>query len=217
MAAERNADTGQPVVKPAAQMLREQRGWPCPHDLRTSWRHLQADLAVNTGIISKTTMVVYRFGHALAAGFLPGWITRPLWPLYRFLDLVWSKLQAGTDISHLVCIGSGMRMPHGGRGVTIAPGTVIGDNCVFHPWSGCGTVETRLGRWPIPCPVIEDNVTAGVLSAILGEFTVGRGSIVGAGCIVTGEVPPRTSIPPVTHWSGPGKASPLPERPRAAG
>src|SRR6266576_2932084 len=80
----------------------------CRHDLAFTWQCLKADWLANQGVISRLVVLVYRFGHLLEAGFLPKAVSRGLWPIYRTLDLVWSKLLAGSDISHTACIGAGL-------------------------------------------------------------------------------------------------------------
>jgi acetyltransferase-like isoleucine patch superfamily enzyme len=41
---------------------------------------------------------------------------------------------------------------------------------------------------------IEDNVWIGMRAMILGGVTLGRGSVVAAGAVVTKDVPPRTLV-----------------------
>jgi acetyltransferase-like isoleucine patch superfamily enzyme len=43
-------------------------------------------------------------------------------------------------------------------------------------------------------PTIEDNVAVGVGAVILPKVTIGKGSLVGAGAIVTRSVEPRTLV-----------------------
>ena len=52
--------------------------------------------------------------------------------------------------------------------------------------------ERRL-EWPESKPiVIEDNVWLGARVIVLGGVTIGRDSCIGAGSVVTGDIPPRS-------------------------
>jgi serine O-acetyltransferase len=173
---------------------------PCRHDLAFTVRCLRSDWRVNQGAIGRLVIVIYRFGHLLDAGFLPRRLSRVLWPLYRTLDLVWSKLLAGADISHGTCIGPGLRLGHGGRGVILVTGTVVGANVSFFPFSGCGTTVTRPGVWPLPVPILEDDVAVGRGAAVMGAVHVGKGALIGANSVVLKDVPAGARIGAVTRW-----------------
>jgi maltose O-acetyltransferase len=71
----------------------------------------------------------------------------------------------------------------------IGPYTMILDNG-FHRVEP----ERRLERPPSQPIVIEDNVWIGVRSMLMPGVTVGRDSCVGAGSVVTADVPPRTLV-----------------------
>src|SRR5512137_1686268 len=84
-------------------------------------------------------------------------------------------------------IGPGLCLIHP-RNVLIPGGTVIGRNfLVFH--------EVTLGTGARPgLPRIGDDVDVYVGARILGGITVGDGSMVGANCVVTRNVPPRSVV-----------------------
>jgi serine O-acetyltransferase len=161
----------------------------CDHDLRSSWQCLRADWERNNSGISKLVLLVYRFGHLLHAGHLPRWVSTPLWPVYRAADLVWMKLLAGAELPHNCCIGGGLRLAHGGRGVVIGLNTVIGSNVAIYHQASVGAADTRDGVWPLPCPVIEDDVRIGTGARVLGDLRIGAGAMIGANAVVLNDVP----------------------------
>jgi acetyltransferase-like isoleucine patch superfamily enzyme len=54
--------------------------------------------------------------------------------------------------------------------------------------------ERRLERPPSRPIIVEDNVWIGARSILMSGVTIGRDSCVGAGSVVTGDVPPRTLV-----------------------
>ncbi len=71
-----------------------------------------------------------------------------------------------------------------GKGVAIAPSVIIAP--FNHAWPSVGLKETREGI------IIEDNVWLCTGSIILDGVKVGKGSVVGAGAIVTADIPPNS-------------------------
>ena len=72
-----------------------------------------------------------------------------------------------------------------GRGCLLGMYTIILDND-FH------TLEERTRR-PVPCPVVlEDNVWLGHRVLVLPGVTIGHDAVVGAGSVVTADIPPRS-------------------------
>lgn len=115
----------------------------------------------------------------------------------------------------IVRMGDGVRiMPH----VYVPSRTWFGDDVFVGP--GTVFLNDRLpGRWPddpAPTPrgaTIEDHVMVGGGCLILPGVTIGRGSFVAAGAMVTRDVPPRSLV-----IGRPGRIEPLPaalDRPNA--
>lgn len=106
-----------------------------------------------------------------------------------------------------VCIASDFQAgPHSyvGRGCCICPRVRIGaytylahdvsiqggDHMIHVP----GTPMCFAGRPPMPATTIEDDVWVGHRAILLAGVTVGRGSVVAAGAVVTKNVPPYTIV-----------------------
>jgi serine O-acetyltransferase len=127
-------------------------------------------------------------------------VSRALWPLYRILDTVWVKLLVGADLHHTCCIGPGLRLAHGARGVVLAPGVVVGSDVALYHQVTLGTTETRPGAWPLPVPVIGDHARIGTGARVLGDVMVGSKAVVGANAVVLGDVPEGGSVPAASRW-----------------
>ena len=73
---------------------------------------------------------------------------------------------------------------HNALGVVIHPQTKIGNNVFFQHHASTGV------RWPgDKLPVLQDNVRIGAYAILLGPITIGENSVIGAGSIVTHDVP----------------------------
>lgn len=166
----------------------------CPHDVKTTLACIRADVEANNSAISKAVLVVYRFGHLLYGGHLWKPVSDVLWPVYRVAELVWSKLLAGSELAAGMCAGPGIYLPHGGRGVVVTEGVVIGrDVCLFHG-TGIGWEETRKGMPQPPVPVIGDRARIGTGSRVMGGVEVGADALVGANAVVFKNVPAGSTV-----------------------
>ncbi|MDE7370423.1 MAG: acyltransferase, partial [Desulfovibrio sp.] len=78
-----------------------------------------------------------------------------------------------------------------GRGVLVAPNCVIVDSDFHAPWPPeARATEPGLER---DAPVtIGDHAWLGMQCIVLKGVTIGEGAIVGAGSVVTRDIPPRT-------------------------
>jgi serine O-acetyltransferase len=86
-------------------------------------------------------------------------------------------------------IGAGSKLAHGGIGVVIHPRARIGRNVLI----GQGITIGGRGR-QTGVPRIGDDVYIAAGARILGDLTVGSGSIIAANAVVTRDVPPRTIV-----------------------
>lgn len=113
----------------------------------------------------------------------------PLVMLYRVVKVPWRLflniiLPAGATG---VRIGPGLCLIHPSN-ILIGHGTVIGEDClIFH--------EVTLGHGAEPgMPIIGDRVDLYVGARVLGGVRIGDDVQVGANCVVTRSVPPRSVV-----------------------
>lgn len=162
-------------------------------------------------------VAIYRFG--VWAHSLPFFFRIPMWVLYRILKLPTRifnvSLWAGRSGAR---IGAGVCLIHP-FSIIIGPGVEIGEDClIFH--------EVTLGTGPTPgVPKIGNNVDIYVGARVLGGVVIGDGSMVGANCVVTRDVPPRSvvlaapsrviprSLSPVARAADESKADNIDSRP----
>ena len=87
-------------------------------------------------------------------------------------------------------IGRGLFIDHG-SGVIIGETTVIGDNVTLYQGVTLGGTGKEQGKRH---PTLEDNVMVSAGAKILGSFTIGENSKIGAGSVVLEEVPPNCTV-----------------------
>lgn len=112
---------------------------------------------------------------------------------YYFLARWYSQKtvrKTGIEIHPGAKIGEGLFIDHG-TGVVIGETTVIGDNVTIYQGVTLGGTGKEQGKRH---PTIEDNVMISVGAKILGSFTVGENSKIGAGSVVLSEVPPNSTV-----------------------
>lgn len=94
------------------------------------------------------------------------------------------KLMYSCDIPRKVKFMGGVMFPHNALGVVIHPNAMVGKNvCIQH--------HVLLGqkKSSTEVPIIKNNVIIHSYSIIIGKVTIGENSIIGAGSIVTKDVP----------------------------
>ena len=125
--------------------------------------------------------VFHRMAHGL---WRRGWRSSA-----RFLSHV-SRFLTGIEIHPAARLGRGLFIDHGmgvvigetaevGRNVTLLQGVTLG-----------GTSLKREKRHP----TLGDNVVVGAGAKVLGAFTIGENSRIGAGSVVVREVPPNSVV-----------------------
>ena len=98
--------------------------------------------------------------------------------------------KTGIEIHPGAVIGEGFFIDHG-NGVVIGETTEIGDNVTLYQGVTLGGTGKESGkRHPTVC----DNVMISAGAKVLGSFTIGEGSKIGAGSVVLEEVPPRSTV-----------------------
>lgn len=144
------------------------------------FENIRADFKNNNGIISKLTLLCYRFGHWVLYNCKPRLVKRPLWVSYKACEFV-ARILSNSEIPAACHIGKGFTLEHGGNGVIIHPKAVIGDNCrFFHQVTlGVSSFAEDYGY-----PVIGDNVYIGAGAKIIGNVTIGDDVRIGANAVV---------------------------------
>lgn len=98
--------------------------------------------------------------------------------------------KTGIEIHPGATIGKGLFIDHG-HGVVIGETTIIGDNVTLYQGVTLGGTGKEHGKRH---PTIEDNVMISTGAKVLGSFTIGAGSKIGAGSVVLDEVPPNSTV-----------------------
>ena len=123
----------------------------------------------------------YRLAHRLYLKkhyFLARWISQR------------AARKTGIEIHPGATIGRGLFIDHG-SGVIIGETTVIGDNVTLYQGVTLGGTGKEQGNRH---PTLEDNVMVSAGAKILGSFTIGENSKIGAGSVVLEEVPPNCTV-----------------------
>lgn len=98
--------------------------------------------------------------------------------------------KSGIEIHPGAQIGKGLFIDHG-SGVIVGETAVIGDNCTLYQGVTLGGTGKDSGKRH---PTLGNNVMVGSGAKILGPFTIGDNSKIGAGSVVLKEVPPNSTV-----------------------
>lgn len=98
--------------------------------------------------------------------------------------------KTGIEIHPGASIGKGLFIDHG-TGVVIGETAVLGDNVTLYQGVTLGGTGKEQGKRH---PTLEDNVMVSAGAKILGSFTIGENSKIGAGSVVLGPVPPNCTV-----------------------
>ena len=109
--------------------------------------------------------------------------------LARFVSQV-SRFFTGIEIHPGATIGRRFFIDHG-MGVVIRETAIVGDNVTLYQGVTLGGTGKETGKRH---PTIEDNVMISAGAKIIGSFTVGENSKIGAGSVVLKEVPPNSTV-----------------------
>lgn len=104
--------------------------------------------------------------------------------------------KTGIEIHPGARIGKGLFIDHG-SGVIIGETTVIGNNVTLYQGVTLGGTGKERGKRH---PTLQDNVMVSAGAKIIGSFTVGENSKIGAGSVVLNEVPPNCTVVGVPGW-----------------
>lgn len=98
--------------------------------------------------------------------------------------------KTGIEIHPGAVIGKGFFIDHG-SGVIIGETAIVGDNVTLYQGVTLGGTGKETGKRH---PTIGDNVMISAGAKIIGSFTVGENSKIGAGSVVLEEVPPNCTV-----------------------
>ncbi|WP_202081220.1 serine O-acetyltransferase EpsC [Caldalkalibacillus salinus] len=109
--------------------------------------------------------------------------------LARFISQ-FSRFITGIEIHPGAKIGKGLFIDHG-MGVVIGETCEIGDNVTIYQGVTLGGTGKEKGKRH---PTVEDNVLIASGAKVLGSFTIGKNSKIGAGSVVLREIPPNSTV-----------------------
>jgi serine O-acetyltransferase len=131
--------------------------------------------------------------HIMGFHRLAAWLwRRDLRALARLVAQI-GRWVTGIEIHPGAAIGKRFFIDHG-MGVVIGETAVIGDDVTLYHGVTLGGMGGCGGRGEKRHPAIENNVMIGAGAQILGNITVHSGACVGANAVVTGDVPPDTTV-----------------------
>lgn len=110
---------------------------------------------------------------------------------WRFLYAFYCNFVLHCDISYRVEIGEGFQIFHGASSTVVSPSTIIGKNVSLRQNT---TIGAKNFNGEEDSPIIEDDVTVGPNSCIIGKIKIGKGSIIGAGSVVVKDVLPYSVV-----------------------
>lgn len=126
-------------------------------------------------------MLHYRLAHRLYQSghyFLARWVSQR------------GVRKTGIEIHPGAKIGSGFFIDHG-NGVIIGETAVIGNNVTLYQGVTLGGTGKEQGKRH---PTVGDNVMISAGAKVLGSFTIGENSKIGAGSVVLSPVPPNSTV-----------------------
>ena len=126
-------------------------------------------------------MLSYRRAHKQ---YLKGHYFRARWISQR------AARKTGIEIHPGAQIGKGLFIDHG-NGVIIGETTIIGDNCTLYQGVTLGGTGKEQGKRH---PTLGNNVMVSAGAKVLGSFSIGDNSKIGAGSVVLEEVPPNSTV-----------------------
>ena len=126
-------------------------------------------------------MLHYRIAHKLYLKkhyFLARWVSQR------------GVRKTGIEIHPGATIGKGLFIDHG-SGVIIGETAILGDNITLYQGVTLGGTGKEQGKRH---PTLEDNVMVSAGAKVIGSFTIGKNSKIGAGSVVIEEVPPNCTV-----------------------
>ena len=158
------------------------------------YRYIKEEIEIimerDAAIKSPIEVFLYPSFKAVLRHRVAHWMYKKKW---YFLARWYSQRTArktGIEIHPGAQIGKGFFIDHG-SGVIIGETTIIGDNVTLYQGVTLGGTGKEHGKRH---PTIGDNVMISAGAKVLGSFTVGENSKIGAGSVVLKEVPPNSTV-----------------------
>src|SRR5690606_11091683 len=148
---------------------------------------LERDPAARNGF---EVFLLYPGVHALIMHRWAHWLYRHRLKFIARLLSQFNRFLTGIEIHPGASIGKGVFIDHG-MGTVIGETTVIGDNVTIYQGVTLGGTGKETGKRH---PTIGNNVMISAGAKIIGSFTVGENSKIGAGSVVLAEVPPNSTV-----------------------
>lgn len=126
-------------------------------------------------------LLYYRISHKLYMSkhyFMARWVSQK------------GAHKTGIEIHPGAKIGKGLFIDHG-HGVIVGETTVIGDNVTLYQGVTLGGTGKEHGKRH---PTLGNNVMVCAGAKVLGSFSIGENSKIGAGSVVLDEVPPNSTV-----------------------
>ena len=135
-------------------------------------------------------LLCYPGVHALAFHRIAHAIWRRGWTIpARFLSHV-ARFFTGIEIHPAAKLGRGLFIDHG-MGIVIGETAEVGENVTLLQGVTLGGTSLKREKRH---PTLGDNVVVGAGAKIIGGFTIGAGSRIGAGSVVVREVPANSVV-----------------------
>jgi len=145
------------------------------------WGFIRQDWASNrNNTKGRFITLFFRIANYAKGKRFTKWLFIPYLAFYKFF-VEWVL---GIEIPYNTAIGKGFRIYHG-QALVINKNTVIGENCLVRHSTTIG----NKGESDKCCPVIGNNVNIGAHVCILGNITIGENVTIGAGSMVTKDIP----------------------------
>jgi len=126
-------------------------------------------------------LIMHRIAHKLRAWKVPF--------LPRLISY-WTRIFTGIEIHPGATIGKRFFIDHG-EGVVIGETTIIEDDVLIYQQVTLGGTGKEHGKRH---PTIKNNVIVGAGAKVLGNITVGENTRIGAGSVVTEDVPENCTV-----------------------
>lgn len=135
-------------------------------------------------------LLCYSGLHAIWSYRLAHFFYRHKWFVTARFISTFARFITGIEIHPGAQIGEGLFIDHG-MGIVIGETTIIGNNVSLYQGVTLGGTGKEKGKRH---PTIGDYVVVACGAKVLGSFTVGEGSKIGAGSVVLEEVPPYSTV-----------------------